>query len=157
MGLRFKNGANESEYINLLQQAAKLNSDKFDAYTHETMPERYHFAHNPRISPIYLVPKLGYALTRTRETGATFVKGNHGYDNEYPEMQAIFVADGPFTQRVKQSLMASHDKALHYQTPTVIEGFANVELKGLIGKLLGVNIDPHSHNGTAGFWDKYLN
>jgi hypothetical protein len=32
------------------------------------MPERYHFAHNARIAPIYIVPNMGYVLT-TREAG----------------------------------------------------------------------------------------
>ena len=68
MGLRFSPEANSSAYLNILQDAAKNNSEKFDVYTHETMPERYHFSHNPRIAPIYIVPKYGYALT-TRDRG----------------------------------------------------------------------------------------
>jgi Type I phosphodiesterase / nucleotide pyrophosphatase len=75
MGLRFKSGADESKYIQSLQKAAILNNEKFDVYTHDTMPERYHFSNNPRISPVYVVPKLGYALTETHKTGLTFVKG----------------------------------------------------------------------------------
>ena len=68
MGLRFSPKANSSAYLNILSEAAKNNSEKFDVYTHETMPERYHFSHNPRIAPIYIVPKYGYALT-TRGRG----------------------------------------------------------------------------------------
>lgn len=68
MGLRFSPKANSSAYLNILWEAAKNNSEKFDVYTHETMPERYHFSHNPRIAPIYIVPKYGYALT-TRGRG----------------------------------------------------------------------------------------
>lgn len=67
MGLRFSPGANTTAYLNILLEAAK-NSEKFDVYTHETMPERYHFSHNPRIAPIYIIPKYGYALT-TRGRG----------------------------------------------------------------------------------------
>jgi len=68
MGLRFSPKANSTAYLNILLEAAKNNSEKFDVYTHETMPERYHFSHNPRIAPIYIVPKYGYALT-TRGRG----------------------------------------------------------------------------------------
>ena len=73
MGLRFSPKANSSAYLNILSEAAKNNSEKFDVYTHETMPERYHFSHNPRIAPIYIIPKYGYALTtRVRgESGMT--------------------------------------------------------------------------------------
>ena len=68
MGLRFSPKANSSAYLNILSEAAKNNGEKFDVYTHETMPERYHFSHNPRIAPIYIIPKYGYALT-TRSRG----------------------------------------------------------------------------------------
>jgi predicted AlkP superfamily pyrophosphatase or phosphodiesterase len=68
MGLRFSPEANATEYLNVLLDAGKNNSEKFDVYTHETMPERYHYSHNPRIAPIYIVPKYGYALT-TRNRG----------------------------------------------------------------------------------------
>jgi len=68
IGLWFSPEANSTTYLNILLEAAKNNSDKSDIYTHETMPERYHFSNNPRISPIYIVPKYGYALT-TRGRG----------------------------------------------------------------------------------------
>ena len=68
MGLWFSPEANSTAYLNILLEAAKNNSEKFEVYTHETMPERYHFSHNPRIAPIYIIPKYGYALT-TRGRG----------------------------------------------------------------------------------------
>jgi len=67
-GLWFSPGANSTAYLGTLLEAAKNNSEKFDVYTHETMPERYHFSNNPRIAPIYIIPKYGYALT-TRGRG----------------------------------------------------------------------------------------
>ena len=76
MGLRFSPEADTTKYLNLLVEAAKNNSEKFDVYTHETMPERYHLSHNPRIAPIYVVPKYGYALTTTRGRGeSSMTKG----------------------------------------------------------------------------------
>ena len=68
MGLRFSPKANATAYLSILLEAARNNSHRFDVYTHETMPERYHFSNNPRIAPIYIVPKYGYALT-TRGRG----------------------------------------------------------------------------------------
>ena len=68
MGLRFSPEANSTAYLDILVEAAKKSEEKFDVYTHDTMPERYHFSHNPRIAPIYIIPKYGYALT-TRGRG----------------------------------------------------------------------------------------
>ena len=68
MGLRFSPEANTTAYLEILLEAAKNNREKFDVYTHETMPKRYHYSHTPRIAPIYIVPKYGYALT-TRVRG----------------------------------------------------------------------------------------
>ena len=68
MGLRFHDNTNVSKYHEALLRASGANPDKFDVYTHETMPKRYHFAHHHRIAPIYVVPKIGYVLT-TKEEG----------------------------------------------------------------------------------------
>lgn len=35
----------------------------FTTYTPQTMPERWHFSHGPRIAPVYLVPDLGWIIT----------------------------------------------------------------------------------------------
>ena len=75
MGLRFSPEADSAAYLNILLEAAKNNSEKFDVYTHETMPERYHFSHNPRIAPIYIVPKYGYALTTRGRGESSMSKG----------------------------------------------------------------------------------
>lgn len=118
MGIRFSPQVNESHYLDVLQKAAQASGGKFDVFTHETMPERYHFAHNDRIAPIYVVPRLGYALTNHFENGSGMSKGvsthrtiynnemlitsqNHGYDNEHPAMHAMFVAHGSFPSLVK--------------------------------------------------------
>ena len=75
MGLRFYPEANETHYLNLLLGAAEANPEKFSVHTHETMPERYHFAHNERIAPLYIIPKLGYALTHRKEGDVGMSKG----------------------------------------------------------------------------------
>ena len=75
MGLWFSPKANTTAYLNILLEAAKNNSEKFDVYTHETMPERYHLSHNVRIAPIYIVPKYGYALLTTRGGESRMTKG----------------------------------------------------------------------------------
>jgi len=66
-GLRFKESANVSHYLEALEKAADENPEKFSVYTHETMPTRYHFSHIERIAPIFVVPKIGYVLTTRAE------------------------------------------------------------------------------------------
>ena len=75
MGLRFSPGANTSAYLDMLLEAAKNNPEKFDVYTHETMPQRYHYSRTPRIAPIYVVPKYGYALTTSVRGKSHMTKG----------------------------------------------------------------------------------
>lgn len=66
VGLRFKEGTNTTQYLELLEAAASRQSG-FGVYTHETMPERWHFAHTPRIAPIYVIPHIGWAITNHHE------------------------------------------------------------------------------------------
>jgi hypothetical protein len=67
MGLHFNPSANTSHYLDLLLTAVADNNGKFNVYTPETMPERYHFAHNARIAPIYVAPNLGYVLATHKD------------------------------------------------------------------------------------------
>ncbi|THH26532.1 hypothetical protein EUX98_g7661 [Antrodiella citrinella] len=171
MGLRFSPGTNVSHYLNVLRNAAHLSNGKFDVYTHETMPERWHFAHNDRIAPIYVVPRMGYALTNRIENSTGMSKGNHGYDNDEPSMQAMFVAHGPFASVLKtihgasvsKGSMLSHflsrpNKGWHSTSNEVyvMDTFENVEVYNLMMKLLGIEAHAAKTNGTAGFWDKYF-
>lgn len=61
------------------------------------------------------------------------------------------MADGPFVRQIKQK----RGPLLGGQT-WVIDGFPNIEVKGLIARLFNVSLSAGSHNGTDGFWDKYL-
>lgn len=81
-------------------------------------------------------------------------------------MHAIFVAHGPFSTNVKdvnkpptRSLKRaksgpgwhSIDDSAH-----IMEGFENVQIYGLVTKLLGMEDWSAQNNATKGFWDKYL-
>ncbi|KAL6308356.1 Phosphodiest-domain-containing protein [Sparassis latifolia] len=170
MGLRFRPEADDEKYLNILLAAAKASGGKFAVYTHNTMPERYHFAHNYRISPIYVVPRMGYVLTNRIENGTGMSKGNHGYDNSEPSMQAMFVAHGPFSAVVKaveQSRTKGHilprflsrpNKGWHSTADDtfVMDAFENVNIYNLMMKLVGIEEHAAHTNGTKGFWDKYF-
>ncbi|KAF8158202.1 Phosphodiest-domain-containing protein [Crassisporium funariophilum] len=167
MGLRFHESANVSHYLATLLRASDENPEKFDVYTHDTMPEKYHFVQNERIAPIYVVPKIGYVLTTKAEGDVGLTKGSHGYDNDETSMQAIFVAHGPFSVDVKAqhqsrsylSRLTSRSKKGWHSTSGdayVMQPFRNVEIYNLVIKLLGIDSHAASNNGTVGFWDQYL-
>ncbi|KAI0314078.1 Phosphodiest-domain-containing protein [Amylostereum chailletii] len=171
MGLHFAPTANVSRYLNVLLAAADDHSHKFNVFTPETMPERYHFAHSPRIAPIYVVPKIGYVLTTRAEGDVGLNKGSHGYDNNESSMHAMFVAHGPFSA-VAKAVHQSRDytsnivsRALwnsnHGWHSTadgtyIMDGFENVQIYSLVMKLLGLEQQAASTNGTSAFWDKYF-
>ena len=76
MGLHFKPSINTSYYLDILETAAQESQwEKFEVFTPETMPERYHFAHSARIAPVYVVPKVGYVLTTRKEGDVGLSKG----------------------------------------------------------------------------------
>ncbi|KAH9933195.1 Phosphodiest-domain-containing protein [Epithele typhae] len=171
MGFRFDTPENADKYYRVLQNASELSGGKFSVYTHDTMPERWHFVQNERIAPVYVVPQIEYALTNRIENGAGLSKGNHGYDNEYKEMHAMFVAHGPFAAVVK-AVEADRANATAAATGTlprpnkgwhstsddayVMETFENVEVYNLMMKLIGIEDHAAPTNGTKGFWDQYF-
>lgn len=61
LGLRFRDQSPVDRYLELLKTASE--NGTFSVYTHDTMPERWHFNHGARVAPIYLVPKLGWVIT----------------------------------------------------------------------------------------------
>jgi len=174
MGIRFSDKANSTYYVNVLRKAAKASGGKFDVYTHDSMPQRFHFAYNERIAPVYVIPKVGYALTDVKENNTGMSKGNHGYDNDDVTMHAMFVAHGPFPSVVKTLHHARSESSsnlfarwLPLSRPNqgwhstsddtyVMDTFQNVEIYNLMMKLLGIEKYAASTNGTKGFWDKYF-
>lgn len=162
MGLRFVPTTNTSHCLGLLLDAADRNPDQFNVYTHDTMPERYHFSHGDRIAPIYAIPKIGHILTMEGE-GEVVSKGIHGYDNDELAMHAMFVAHGPFSsvvkvlhQNSKRGLLSRPNKGWHSTSDDtyVMDRFENVQIYNLVTKLLGIK--GAKTNGTTGFWDKYF-
>ncbi len=87
-------------------------------------------------------------------------------------MHAMFVAHGPFSSVVKAIHQARSEasilsRRLSFMRPNkgwhctsndtyVMETFQNVEVYGLMVKLLGIEEFAAETNGTKGFWDKYF-
>ncbi|KAI4161608.1 MAG: hypothetical protein LQ342_004749 [Letrouitia transgressa] len=102
-GLRPKDLSNLPSLHNRLLAEAK-EDQHFEVYLKENMPERYHFSHNDRIAPLWVIPKTGWAIVHKKDFDVKKAKANgevyhpkglHGYDHEHPLMRSIFVARGP--------------------------------------------------------------
>lgn len=82
MGLWFKPNVNVTAALFHLVLASQ--SKTFDVYTTNTytlntsnsatmapaMPERYHYSSSQRLAPIWVIPRMGYALTDRAENGS---------------------------------------------------------------------------------------
>ncbi|KAM6494084.1 Phosphodiest domain containing protein [Amanita muscaria] len=163
MGFWFNSQSNIPKYLDLLLNASTKNPEKFAVYTHDSMPQKYHFANNERIAPIYVIPSIGYALTTHAEGADGMSKGNHGYDNHELSMHAMFIAHGPFSKVVKdlhqeRKRLVTRAKGWHStaEDTYIMDRFQNVEIYNLIVKLLGISETAANTNGTRGFWDTYL-
>lgn len=96
------------------------------------VPARLHYGHNPRVPAVVCVAEDGWRIETQsfmdrpghREDG-----GEHGYDNDDPNMRALFIAHGP---AFKQGL--------------VVPEFANVNVYPLLAHLLGVK--PEANDGN---------
>jgi len=61
----------------------------------QDLPERLHYGHNPRVAAFVCQADMGWLLLDKISEKWGVDKGSHGYDNQAPEMQALFVAAGP--------------------------------------------------------------
>jgi len=163
MGLWFNSQSNVSRNLDELLKASAEDPGRFEVYTHDTMPQRYHLANNERIAPIYVIPHIGYVLTTHKDNTSGMSKGNHGYDNEELSMHAMFIAHGPFSTVVKdlhqqKKPLVTRADGWHSTTKDtyIMDRFQNVEVYNLIVKLLGISEFAANTNGTSGFWDKYI-
>ncbi|KAL8186521.1 UNVERIFIED_CONTAM: hypothetical protein K2H54_073404 [Gekko kuhli] len=86
----------------------------FKAYLTPDLPKRFHYVNNIRIDKVHLMVDRQWLAVRTRSykyCGG----GNHGYDNEFKSMEAIFVAHGP-----------------GFKEKTEVQPFENIELYNLM-------------------------
>lgn len=80
VGLRLIPGADDKLILAklLTSEAATSSPPKIDVYTSKTMPDRFHFnpANNLRIAPIYIVPRIGWAIS-TRHEHKVIMQGHY--------------------------------------------------------------------------------
>jgi predicted AlkP superfamily pyrophosphatase or phosphodiesterase len=90
-GLDVINGGGQSELLRRLNTHPHL-----QAFARADVPERLHFSTNSRIPDFILIPDLGWKVEALESFDPEKAGGgDHGYDNEEPDMASIFIAHGP--------------------------------------------------------------
>lgn len=102
----------------------------FKPYMKQDLPKRFHYANHHRIDKVHLyVDRQWLVVIDNRYTFCD--GGNHGYDNEFKSMEAIFIGHGP-----------------GFKKQLEIDSFDNIELYNVMCDLL--KIHPAPNNGTHG-------
>ena len=102
----------------------------FECMTREQIPERLAYGKHRRVPRYHCMAAPGWQLT-TRDAfqrKGHALRGEHGYDNQLPEMHSPFIAHGPAFKRGHR-----------------IAGIDNVDVYPLLAHLLG--IEPSAHDG----------
>ncbi|NXK97061.1 ENPP3 phosphodiesterase, partial [Formicarius rufipectus] len=108
----------------------KSSPQHFKPYLTPDLPKRFHYANNIRIDKVHLLVDRQWLAVRDKSY--TFCDGgNHGYNNEFKSMEAIFLAYGP-----------------GFKEKTEVDAFENIEVYNLMCDLL--RITPAPNNGTHG-------
>ncbi|WP_326525891.1 alkaline phosphatase family protein [Sphingomonas sp.] len=103
------------------QLAASLSRSRphVQCWPKEQIPARFHYGRNPRVPPWFCLADPGWRIVEgkpNREEG-----GEHGYDNDAPDMRALFIASGPAFRR-----------------GVTLPSFDNVDIYPLLRRLLGL-------------------
>jgi len=106
----------------------------YECWRKAEIPARFHYGTNPRVPAIFCLAETGWQIgDKPAKPGS--VGGNHGYDNESPEMAALFIANGP---AFKQG---------------VLPAFTNVDVYPLLRDLIGLPAKPGVDGNDAPFRD----
>lgn len=93
------------------------------------IPVRFHYGTHRRIPPYLCLGETGWEIQPTAPTKSVS-GGSHGWDDRAPEMQALFIANGPaFAPGAKPA-----------------PDFANVDVYPLLARLLGIAPRPSDGN-----------
>lgn len=89
-------------------------------YRKAELPERLHYGKNPRVPAILCLPDAGWTVV-VHPPKHKVEGGAHGYDNDAPEMRALFIASGPAIKPIGR-----------------IPTFDNVDVAPLLRDLIGL-------------------
>ncbi|XP_034363295.1 ectonucleotide pyrophosphatase/phosphodiesterase family member 7 [Arvicanthis niloticus] len=97
---------------------------RLHVYKKEDFPKTFHYANNPRITPLLMYSDLGYVIHG--RVNVQFNKGEHGFDNQDTDMKTIFRAVGP-----------------SFKAGLEVEPFESVHVYELMCQLLGIVPEPN--------------
>ena len=95
-----------------------------ECWTRQTIPARFVLGRNPRVTDFVCAADPGW-LFATRARPVTREGGAHGYDNQAPEMAAVFIAHG-----------------LGIARGVSVSDLDSVDVQPLLGRLLGLSVPP---------------
>lgn len=95
------------------------------------LPTRFHYGKHRRVPPMVCLADHGWIIASHEGMAGDkhFSLGKHGYDNEDPDMRAIFIAHGPA-----------------FRTGITLPPFDNVDVYPLLAFLLGLEPEPSDGN-----------
>ena len=121
-----KHGKLEETFDNLTKEP----NPHMKVYKKKHIPESYHWKHNCRIPPIFIVPAVGWSIRQSREnSNATWVYGSHGWP---PEESTVTQFSSHLVPRLKRNF--------------VVQSFSILDLYALMCHLL--DIAPQPNNGS---------
>jgi predicted AlkP superfamily pyrophosphatase or phosphodiesterase len=95
------------------------------AWLKDSVPARFHFHDNARITPVVALAETGWMINVGRPTRNRNL-GTHGFDNADPLMRALFIAHGP-----------------DFKSGARIPAFPNVDVYSLMTHILGLKPAPN--------------
>lgn len=98
------------------------------------LPERLHYGRNARVPAFVCLADMGWIIqgTAPKAEAAPVHGGTHGWDNQAPEMRALFLAAGPA-----------------FRPGTALPDFDNVDVEPLLRRLIGLPAHEGAIDGTA--------
>ena len=106
------------------------------AWLKDSVPARFHFRDNRRITPVVALAETGWMINVSKPTRNKNL-GTHGFDNADPLMRALFIAHGPA-----------------FKSGVRIPGFPNVNVYSLMTTILALK--PAPNDGSLGVLSQAL-
>ncbi len=116
----------------VVEKALLRPHDHMQCWRKGEIPARFHYGANPRVPPILCLAETGW-LINVKAPARPFAAGTHGYDDQAPEMAALFIAQGPAFRAAR------------------LAPFDNVDVYPLLRDLIGLPAKPGVDGTDAPF------
>ncbi|SFP93951.1 ectonucleotide pyrophosphatase/phosphodiesterase [Sphingomonas rubra] len=116
-----------------VERALSARHPHMQCWRKDRIPARFRYGSNPRVPAWLCLAETGWSILKTAPT-EPFAGGNHGYDNQAPEMRALFIAHGPAFAEGKR-----------------LPAFDNVDVAPLLRDLIGLPANPRLDGSDAPF------